>query len=205
MPAGRIRSDLTGQEFACWTVTGPAPSRGPTIYWLCTCKCGTSKEVEANSLRRGLSKSCGCLPNQRHKTHGMRHTPTYNSWVAMRQRCYDPGSGRYERYGAVGVTVCDRWRNSFEDFLADVGVRPTSKHSLDRKDGTKGYEPGNCEWATSKQQALNRKSTRWFTHDGKTLCLKDWCRERGLNRKTVTSRLRTGWEMAEALELTACQ
>lgn len=122
----------------------------------------------------------------------------YLSWGAMIQRCYNPKCGSYLRYGARGVTVCDRWRNSFQAFLDDLGDRPPGG-SLDRINAQGNYEPGNVRWATLNEQSRNRKTNRLLTIDGRTQCLADWADEKGIKRDTVYNRLRHGWPIEEAL------
>jgi hypothetical protein len=136
------------------------------------------------------------------RTHGHASTgnnsPTYRTWRSMRKRCLDKAHLHYDRYGGAGVTICERW-DSFENFLADMGERPEGK-TLDRypvKDGN--YEPGNCRWATKREQALNRKSTVWIEIDGQRKCIKEWAAIYGINKQVVGTRLRLGWEPVRAL------
>lgn len=123
-------------------------------------------------------------------------TNLYRRWEHMKQRCLNPNDRDYPRYGAKGVTVCDRWANGengltgFECFVQDMGDRPDKTYSIDRIDVTKGYEPANCRWATAKQQANNRSTTKYLTIDGVTKPLSDWCEEYGIGSKTVLWRLK---------------
>ncbi len=129
-----------------------------------------------------------------HKTHGMskgkgrRMSKLYQTWAEIKQRCLNPKSCNYPNYGARGVTVCDRWL-TFENFAADMGEPPTPKHSIDRIDNSKGYEPGNCRWATVKEQANNRRSNRLVTCRGKTQTLFMWAEEVGMSKNTLYSRI----------------
>ena len=128
------------------------------------CACGNTKELSYSRFKLNLVKSCGCLvrDTKTNLKHGYRGTKTYASWMAAKFRCSNPNGKDYARYGGSGVQMCDRWLNSFENFLEDMGERPDGM-SLDRIDTTKGYEPGNCRWATREQQQQNKRgSYEWF-------------------------------------------
>ena len=121
-------------------------------------------------------------------------TPEYSIWVAMRARC----RGNHRNYGARGITVCERW-NSFANFLADMGPRPSKDHSIDRINNDGNYEPGNCRWATHQQQMRNRGCNRYLTHNGETLMLVEWAERTGLLPHTILTRISRGWTIADAL------
>ncbi len=130
-------------------------------YWLCKCSCGNESIVLHENLKTGNTKSCGCKSSrntlsERVTTHGKSNTKTYNSWRAMKDRCYCKSHSEYERYGALGIVVCDKWKDSYENFLEDMGERPEN-HSLDRINPFGNYDPENCRWATYKEQANNKK------------------------------------------------
>jgi len=181
--------DLTGQVFARLTVMEFAGLNFKRkALWSCACECGTIKTVTSVHLMTGDAKSCGCLhreqlakgPCYRHghcasKELGTHYSREYQVWRDMKGRCSLRSNKKYHLYGGRGIRVCDRWQDSFENFLADMGHRPSSKHSIDRFPDMNGnYEPSNCRWATRKQQSRNKRNTRLITHDGKTLCLADW-------------------------------
>lgn len=137
------------------------------------------------------------------KTHQMCGTPTYWSWLAMRVRCTYPGSRSYPDYGGRGIKVCERWADSFENFYADMGLRPL-RHTLSRRDNDGDYSPDNCAWADVYQQAKNKRSTIAIRIDGETMCLKDWCRRFGLGYVMVYKRLQRGWALERALQVEGC-
>jgi hypothetical protein len=177
-------------------------------YWVCRCDCGREKEVMSVCLHNGSSKSCGCATKRMFLTKqtihggflGGKPTPEYRTWSCMKCRCYNPNDPGYPRYGAKGIAVCDRWRNSFANFLADMGPKPEGGGwSLDRKDGTKGYSPDNCRWATATQQSRNRgEANRWVTYGGETLTLAEWAERLDMNGSTLAKRLKR-WPIERAM------
>lgn len=206
----RQMPDPIGERFGEWTVVGPAPLSPAGIRHVhCRCGCGVEKSVELNALRHGKTLSCRkCSARRRRQTvrrHGhtvgYRRSPEYETWRNMAERCIWPGHKSYARYGGRGITVHPSWlgRGGFEQFLEHIGRRPSPRHSLDRIDNDGHYLPGNVRWATASEQAQNRRSTRWFTIGGETLCLTEWARRYGLQVDTVHARLRRGWPIERAL------
>ena len=166
--------DRTGHVYGRLTVrcrddaAGPA-SKGKRTRWVCVCECGGSKVATGHELASGDTRSCGCIKKEelalRARTHGMTRTPTYRSWQAAKERCHNPKSSNFDRYGAHGIEMCERWRNSFPAFLEDMGSRPEGM-TLDRLDQCKGYEPGNVQWATPAEQSVNRGTTKLYRWRG---------------------------------------
>lgn len=200
--------DLTGKRFGRLTVIrrhGTTAYKHPT--WLCHCSCGNEHVVTGCSLSQGASRSCGCLDRdqkramciERNTTHGLSKTKIYKTWVGIRTRCYNPRSTGYHKYGAKGIRVCKRWRHSFENFLEDMGLPPSHKHTIDRRDNHKDYSPSNCRWATQKEQQNNRTNNVRITYAGKTLGLPEWASRIGLDRNTIRNRLKAGATVAIAL------
>ena len=132
-------------------------------------------------------------------THGMHGTPEYHSWEHMKQRCFNPNYKHYSNWGGRGITVCDRWKNSFENFLADMGSRPTSKHSIDRIGNNGDYRPDNCRWATKVEQANNKRSNRLITIACVTLTITQWTKEMGFSESVIYNRLKDGWSEFDAV------
>lgn len=200
-----------GLRFGLLTVLDRAPRRGKhsAAQWLCQCDCGTVMQARSDNLKRGNTGSCGCQSSRamigsRSRKHGHYHghrpTLTWNSWAAMRRRCLDPRTVNYHRYGGSGVTVCDRWRNDFQAFLADMGERPAPDYTLDRIDGGKSYEPGNCRWASKTEQSRNLSSNRLIFFHGETRCLAEWAELYGLLPETIANRIdHLGWTVEDAL------
>jgi hypothetical protein len=165
------RRDISGMRFGrlvALSVSGKTPTG--QLRWECLCDCGTNVDVTSTGLVQGATRSCGCLKHEKtvitgranlrhgHKSGGKPSTE-YNTWTGMKARCTDVNTSAYEDYGARGIKICERWMNSFEAFLEDMGAKPKGL-TLDRINNDGNYEPGNCRWATLSQQNSNRRKPR---------------------------------------------
>lgn len=157
----RPRPVLYGKRFGRLVVVGPAAKQGKNARWECRCDCGNAINARVGHLDSGNIQSCGCLASERARerltTHGRSRSPMYARWIGMLTRCYYPETNGYRHYGGRGIKVCGRWRNSFADFLADVGEPPSADHTLDRRDVNGNYEPRNVRWATPQEQSANSR------------------------------------------------
>ena len=204
-------SGLRNQDFVGWryerlTVISLA-NRGPGVVttWVCRCECGNTHVVSQDKLKR--TKSCGCLKKEIIKAganlkHGFCKdgviTPEYSRWCGMKDRCYCKTNHKYYRYGARGITVCDKWRYDFEAFLKDMG--PCNGRIIDRKEADGNYEPGNCRWVTPAISNRNYSTrNRNYTYNSETKCLKDWAAHFGINYATLWQRIKDGLSFEEAI------
>ena len=194
--------DLTGRVFGRWTVLSRSTINSQSTQWTCVCECGTTKVVPATNLKRGISKSCGCLRRESLVTHGLSHSYLYSTWVGMIARCTGPRHLHYKLYGGRGISVQDNWLTSFEEFyrevLSTIGSRP-SGFTLDRIDNNKGYVLGNIRWASHIDQARNRRGVRLIAIDGESLSVKEACERFSAPYHCVLRRLNAGWDTVQAL------
>ena len=193
--------DMTGARYGRISVIARhGRDNQNNITWQCRCDCGSSPIIRGKSLRTGDTTSCGCRSAEvcraRSLTHGhatkAAMTPTFRSWSAMMNRCNNPNNAAYQSYGGRGIIVCSRW-SAFDNFLTDMGERPSLKHSIDRyPDNDGNYEPSNCRWATVSQQARNRRNNRMVMFDGRQVTLAEAAELSGTNYHTLRGRLQNG-------------
>lgn len=161
-----IRKDITGKRYGRLLALERAPDRDGKIQWRMLCDCGTIKIVPRNNLCSNI-QSCGCLRVETGRRSGrmaLRHgetrngssSPEYKAWRSMKDRCLNPNHARFDLWGGRGITVCQRWM-LFDNFLQDMGHKPSPDLTLDRTDNDGNYEPGNCRWATWRQQRKNQR------------------------------------------------
>lgn len=184
------RVDLTGRKFGRLRVIA-RKHKTPLghYFWECECDCGAIVVKRGASLQSGNTLSCGCLRKEKtgakNRSHEQSGTLVYRVWRSMKYRCSNPRAKDYPDYGGRGIKVCERWLNSFENFLADLGPRPTPQHSIERLDNDGNYEPGNCVWATKQEQNRNRRKIGMLARFTDEELLTE-VRVRGLEEKLLT-------------------
>jgi hypothetical protein len=210
MPNDSRVIDVTGQQFndlhADYYVGQVAFGKRLLHCWQCTCTCGTTCIAAGSYMRQQRVKNCGGNAHPHNSTvHGFcprgKAIPEYWIWMAMKNRCNNPKDKNYHRYGGRGITVCERWQQSFPNFLADMGHRPNPSLTLDRLDNDKGYCPKNCAWRTRKEQQRNLRTTTMVEYEGKTVALNDLADAHGIHERTVKGRLKMGFALDEALTM----
>lgn len=193
--------DVTGMKFGRLTVAGYVgqPPNDNGSRWLCFCECGGETITRSTSLKSGKTISCGCAQLDAAETHGDSNSSEYRTWAAMKSRCYNPAAKYFEHYGGRGIKVCDRWRNSYENFLSDMGRRPSSRHSLDRINNDGNYELANCRWTIQTIQIRNRSISVTFEWNGRRYSQTELAELSGIPFGTLRSRLSRGWPLDRAM------
>lgn len=196
--------DLSGQRFGRLVVLRRDGTKGNKATWRCLCDCGKEHVVLVSGLKNGHTQSCGCLKIESDAKgsrlrHGESNSPEHKVWMGMLDRCKNQNSTFYAIYGGRGIAVCERW-TTFENFLADMGPRPSLRHSIDRIDNDGDYEPGNCRWASAMQQANNTSKNVNITICERTMTMAQWCRETGIDPDLASQRiLRDKWSPEDAV------
>jgi hypothetical protein len=194
----RALINMTGKRCGHLLVIERRKKDGAKVaYWLCRCDCGRDTVVNGQHLRRGLIVSCGSHARSMRISHGHFGTRTYRCWNGMLSRCGHWGTGQ-KNYAERGIRVCERWF-VFENFLEDMGECPSGK-SIDRINNDGNYEPDNCRWATPLEQMQNVRHNRNLTHNGRTMSMSAWAREKGWHQMTIACRLSRGWSVALTLD-----
>lgn len=196
--------DLTGKTFGRLTVLGfIGKAKGKVSRWLCQCDCGSQIVTYSHYMTTGDTHSCGCLRKEvtgnQSRSHGLSKTVEYRIWFGIIDRCRRVANSAYARYGGRGISVCQEWEDSFEQFLADMGKRPGRRYSIDRIDNALGYSPDNCRWATDKEQANNTRRNHIIEYQGERLNLLQWSERTGIGYSTLRTRANRGWPAEKIL------
>ncbi len=197
---------IPGEIFGRLTIVREVAQRGWKRFAECLCTCGTRVVVEMVKLRSGHTKSCRCWKLERtgdaHRTHGRTNTPEYRIWCDIKKRCTNPRSKSWPDYGGRGITMCWRWLHSFEAFLADMGLRPSPQHTIERLDNDLGYSPLNCVWVIRAEQMRNMSTNYRITFEGRTQCLAAWAEELKVPAERIWNRLyNLHWSVKDAFTL----
>jgi hypothetical protein len=196
--------DLSGLEIGRLKVLSFAGTKNRKRFWLCRCACGVEKSIQSSSLWRGVTQSCGCLLLETVSTHRASRSAEYAAWKGIKRRCLNRRCKMYKFYGERGITVCKRWKDSFDNFIADVGRRPSPNHSIDRIDNDGNYEPGNVRWATREVQDNNKTDSNFVEFNGEKLTVQQWAKRLGIRFSTLKFRL-ARWGTERALTTTPQQ
>lgn len=190
---------LIGKVFNRLTVISSyAPDKHKKRRWVCLCRCGKEKIAHTQQLKNGKLFSCGCFQKEMaskfNSTHGKSKTCEYHTWQDIKDRCYNQKNTAYKRYGGRGIGVSDRWRNSFENFIEDMGTRPSKEYSLDRYPNNESgwYEKDNCRWATEIEQQANRRDNIWIEYNKEKMILSEWARKLNISHTTINYYLKRG-------------
>lgn len=196
-----------GTKFNRLTLIKELPRRNERRMGLFLCECGKTTAGAIHDVRYGHKNSCGCYCARRTRETSTIHGETinrsksaeYSAWCSMRDRCYRERNAEYHNYGGRGIRVCQRWLNSFSDFLEDVGRRPSPRHSIDRIDVNGDYEPSNVRWATDSQQVRNQRKQPRITINETTKLICEWSEISGISPKLISRRLKKNWPAEKAV------
>lgn len=190
-----------GKRFGRTIVIGPrTPRAGKSASVLCRCDCGDERHYFISNLRTQNEPMCpSCRERSRPAKGRSGKHPLFNTWKAIIQRCENPKHDAFALYGGRGIRICDRWRNDFNAFAADMGERPSLRHTVDRRDPDGDYEPSNCRWATMQQQGRNRRDNRVIQWEGRRLTIVEAAEIAGISNALLTWRLNRGWSVVRAM------
>ena len=194
-----------GEKYGRLTIVEPSkPTKRTLSRWVCQCDCGKELAVQQADLRNGHTRSCGCLraevTGQTKRKHGKSETTEYRIWSHMIGRCYNETDHKYPDYGGRGIRVCERWRESFNAFLVDMGPRPSLKHSINRVDNNADYDLKNCAWATPLEQGQNKRNNVFVVLDGERVVTAEAARRLGVSFSTIYGRTMRGLTHQEAVD-----
>lgn len=192
--------DRTGHRYGRLVVIREVEKEKPGVLkWLCRCDCGNEVKVRGMNLTSGNTTSCGCYNIEKikeaHTVHGHNTksgaTSEYVAWNNVRSRCHEVNSTSFKDYGARGIQMCQRWKDSFVNFLSDMGLKPTAAHSIERRDTNGDYEPSNCYWGTDEQQRRNKRNNHWIEYEGRKMIISDWAVEFGAFEENLRRMMKT--------------
>jgi hypothetical protein len=196
--------DIAGKKFGRLLALSVIHQKGK-VKWKCLCDCGKEHIAKGSSLINGDIKSCGCYNKEvtyaRTVTHGMTRTAEYRTWSGIIQRATYTNKPYSKRYADRGITVCDSWRHSFEQFYKDMGARPSPEYSIDRINNDGNYEPSNCRWATRIEQCNNRSNSVFAEINGERKTITEWARIKNIRASIIYRRINRGWSPIEAIML----
>jgi hypothetical protein len=196
--------DLTEMRFGKLIARTAFRGRRGCIWWNCDCDCGNTRKSSGTMLREDRCTHCGCEKSKNiskiNRTHGLSKFPEFHSWWQMINRCENKNNLHYNRYGGRGIKVCDRWKgvNGLANFIIDMGARPPG-HTIERIDNNGDYEPGNCRWATMREQSRNRSSNHIITIGTESKPVVDWCAQYTIAVGTFNARVKNGMDPLQAL------
>lgn len=207
-------TDLTGRKFGRWTVTrfDKRIKDGSRFryFWHCKCTCGQERDVRIDALFGGESTSCGCFTREQVSkstskgmtTHGGSRKGEYRIWAAIKGRCGNPKNPAFMYYGGRGITVCQRWKKSFQAFFEDMGPRPSVDHSIERVNNAEGYSKNNCVWANRFRQMNNTRKNRYLEFNRYRMTMAQWSRFSGIDYQNLVNRInKLGWSIEDALTI----
>lgn len=191
---------LSGDRYGKLLILSEVKNSKGRRMFKCKCDCGNIRYIMLSHLRNGHTTSCGCNHHRLGNVkHGMYYTKEYGSWKSLKSRCFNINDQAYQYYGGRGITVCDRWMNSFENFYKDMGPAPSGEHSIDRIDNDGDYEPNNCRWVTYKEQNRNTRGNRMVKIGDVFKSLAEWAEDVGGNYHAIRMRLIRGWPPEKAI------
>jgi hypothetical protein len=196
--------DLTGRVYGRLTVLRRDGKLYGKAAWECSCTCGEVLQVCGNDLKSGNKASCGCLKRDvtklKNYSHGLTETAEYKTWCKMKSRCNVESDISFPNYGGRGIMVCPQWERSFETFFADMGPKPEGDYSIERMNSDGDYEPGNCKWATRKEQNRNKRNTHYVEYEGKSIAIVDLAEKFNIPYGRLYKRLtRFNWTVERAV------
>lgn len=202
--------DISGNKYTRLTAIQYVYTKNKKAYWLCKCECGKEKIVSASDLTSGNTKSCGCLHHDTarehylslNRIHGMKGTKIYSKWLNMKARCYKKSCNGYKNYGGRGIKVCDEWKNSFVNFYKwSINNGYQEGLTIERIDVNKDYSLDNCKWITNLEQQNNKRNNTYIVYKNEKHTIAEWSRITGINKNTISGRLRKGWSVEKILSV----